>query len=492
MKKKPLDYEIENVGGIDHVQLRLVPGVNVLRGHNAAGKSSAMDAISRAQGASVPIERRDGTESGTVTGPGVSLRIRNVVKTTGDAEMQLADSGPLARLIDPGLKGTDAAARERVRALIELLELSVDDSFLVQLCQGDEGLLKWLRTDVKMEAVEDLMIASERLRNHSHGLAREQEDVVERSTGESAAIESRCKELLEAIGGPEQLSHETVETTKDRLDKVVRKHEREVAQCEAREELAEKQKAIAETLGDRPDYEQAGREMQSIGLKVESLDQEIDDLSAKVMKLQFQRDAERSKFKIAEKLVREREDTFSKWKRASEILDQPLEGPTRGYIELIKKDYVDRAHRELESAQRTHEYRVEEEKKAEAERTRDEADRLAIHYRDVSSAIPKILGEILADAGAPGLTVIDGRLHAIVTPNKHKDFEHRCSTGERVALALEVAATVYHGKVLPLDGLLWASLDPENRAAFAELAEKLSLYVITEEPATGTLRLENE
>jgi hypothetical protein len=89
------------------------------------------------------------------------------------------------------------------------------------------------------------------------------------------------------------------------------------------------------------------------------------------------------------------------------------------------------------------------------------------------------------------LTVVDGRLAAI-TDDSTKDFEARCSTGEKVFLALNVAATAYKGRVLPLSGEFWTSLDPHNRAEFAKTAKEFGLYVITEEPTAGGLRLDSE
>jgi ATPase subunit of ABC transporter with duplicated ATPase domains len=137
-------FKIENVGGIVRAELILKPGMNVLAGRNGAGKTSAMRAIVRAQGGGGELERRDGAERGVVEGPGVKLTVGKVVRTTGQAELSLAEATPLANLIDPGLKDTEAAARARIRALIELIRVPVDDAALDALSQGDAGLREWL------------------------------------------------------------------------------------------------------------------------------------------------------------------------------------------------------------------------------------------------------------------------------------------------------------------------------------------------------------
>ena len=45
MEQKVLDYEIDDVGGVEHLTLQLRPGVSVLRGKNAIGKTSAIQAV---------------------------------------------------------------------------------------------------------------------------------------------------------------------------------------------------------------------------------------------------------------------------------------------------------------------------------------------------------------------------------------------------------------------------------------------------------------
>jgi len=60
-----IDVRISNLGGITSAELRLEPGVNVLTGANGAGKTSAMRAVSRALGADVPVEVRDGADHGS-------------------------------------------------------------------------------------------------------------------------------------------------------------------------------------------------------------------------------------------------------------------------------------------------------------------------------------------------------------------------------------------------------------------------------------------
>ncbi|KKM68708.1 hypothetical protein LCGC14_1458230, partial [marine sediment metagenome] len=325
-KRESLDYEIDNVGGVKHASLRLRPGVNVLMGRNAAGKTSAMQAVVRAQGGKVPLERRDGTERGVISGPGVTLNVRQVVKSTGEAELELADTGPLARLIDPGIKGTEAAARERVRALIELLDLAVEDDSLRTLCANDEWLFDWLRKEVGLEAIDDLMVAAEKLRHHTHTLARGwEDDVAAGEIGETAASE-RCARLLEELGGTDALVDETPDEAGESLDTAIRQHERALAQCEARQELETKQRSIRGTLGERPSPEL------DAGL-VKSLAHELTDAREAMRRLRQElENVEREAGLIEANLVAARKDlgkteqNAARWDEQDAILREPLTG----------------------------------------------------------------------------------------------------------------------------------------------------------------------
>ena len=495
-----LDYEIKNVGGIDHVKLVLEPGVNVLRGANAAGKTSAMRAVVRAQGGKMPLERRDGSERGTVIGPGVTLNVRQVVKATGEAELNLADSGPLARLIDPRLKNTDAAARERIRALVELLELEVDDESLRALCPGAETPIAWLRREVNLEAIDNLLEASEKLKARLHALAREDEEGAARATMWKATAESRSAKIREELaGGGAAVLHssgariasgsvdETPAAARKAFDEAIREHERAVARCDARDVLNKQQRAIRATLGDRPlvdvgIVEGLERDVQKAKGELSSAQARVVDCTASLAHTETLLDEAK---KVA---ARARRDTES-WDAQDTILREPLEGPTPEEVDKLEITLVQAARRRLWRAEKSDELRKEEADTIAAEREEKAATKKAARYRELADAIPARLGEILHDAGAPGLTVIDGRLNAH-EGGRSRDFEHRCSTGERVALALDVAAAAYAGKVLPLDGEFWTSLDPEHRAAFHEIAIERGLYVLTEEPTAGELRVE--
>ena len=106
---------VENIGGITRFEFPLKLGVTELVGENGQGKSSSLNAAARLFGAEIPLEPRDGEEEGSVeeTTSGVKLIVRQATRRSGAADIAIADVGPLAELIDPGI--SDPKARNAAR-----------------------------------------------------------------------------------------------------------------------------------------------------------------------------------------------------------------------------------------------------------------------------------------------------------------------------------------------------------------------------------------
>jgi hypothetical protein len=490
--EKMLDYAITNVEGVERAELHLAPGVNVLRGRNAAGKTSAMRAVSRATGGQIPLERRDGSDHGTVEGPGVALRVGRVVRTTGEAELELADISPLTRLIDPQLKDSDAAARARIKALAEILDAKVDEEAIETLCQGDAAAAEWLRQEASRRPIEDLPEAAEALRLHQHALAREAEADRDRAAAAAVSHEERCAEILEALGGPGRLVDDDPEDLRRTLDEATRRHERAVAQCEARESLEARQEQIRATLGERPQTAAAVQEAERRRLEERAALERVQALERDLERARHELERASERSEMAASASAEMHEAEGAWLERQRVLEQPLDGPDRQEVARLKVELVDETARNLGIAERSAAYREAESSRLGAERSRDAAAITAQETRSLAATIPRQLGEILARAGAPGLTVIDGRLHALQEEGAPLDFERRLSDGQRVRAALDVASHAYRGRVVPLGGPYWQALDPDNRRRFAGMARERGLYVLTEEPTTGELRVEQE
>jgi len=490
MSAKEIEYEIRDVAGVAHATIKLRPGINVLLSRNAGGKTSAIRAITRAQGGDEDLERRDGSEFGSVTGPGVTLRIGKVTKRTGEAELSLADVSPLSTVIDPGFSDSDANARARVRALIDLLGLRVDDAAIETLASGDTDLLAWLRDTVQGESIDDLTVAAEKLRHYAHGLARSQEQRAEAAKGAAQAATDRCAIALKAVGGEAHLSEQTIEAARAALVEGSRSYERSVAQCEGREALETRQAEIREAIGERPDSTEEECSLIDDEADLQNTQDEIANLEAQLAAARETRAAQVAKIQARRDGIAERLSAAARWDEQQAVLEKSVEGPTRDELAILRTERVDGATAALEIATWSAEYRTAEAERLEANRVRERADIEASRLRAIATGISGRLGEIMARAGAHGLSVIDGRLHAEID-GEVKDFERRLSEGQRVRAVLDVAAQVYPHQVVPIAGGYWQALDPTAQRELAQLAAERGLYAVTEKPSEGELRVDH-
>lgn len=489
---RTLDFEITNVEGVAQATLHLTPGVNVLRGRNAAGKTSALRAVTRASGGATTLERRDGSEHGTVSGPGVMLRVGKTVRTTGETELELADVGPLAKLIDPGLKDSEAAARERLRALAEMLRLPLDDDAARTLAQGSEALYDWIfRAYIEDRIGDDLLEAAEQLKRRAQADAREAEAKAAQAKAKAQAAAADASRLLEEIG-PGRLLEEDPEQIRQELDRATREHERAVAQCEAREELERRQEEIRASLGIRPNAAAQLRLVPQRQAERAEAERRVNELKEELQRAQQEAVSAQHRLDAATRELDRVNEQAERWDERQSVLDEPLSGPTREEVERLKRDTVDVAAERLRRAEKTAEYSRADVARSSFTNDMTAFEKAALELRRIASGIPQALGMILRESGAQGLTVIDGRLHALQENGSPLDFETRLSDGQRVRYALDVAAQAFGDRVVPLDGRYWQALDPENRRQFVELARERGLYVLTEEPAEGELRVEHE
>jgi hypothetical protein len=64
------------------------------------------------------------------------------------------------------------------------------------------------------------------------------------------------------------------------------------------------------------------------------------------------------------------------------------------------------------------------------------------------------------------------------------------SLGQRTRIAADLtAAHSAKDSVIPLDPKFWLSLGDQNKIEFAEICAERGLYVVTEKPTSGALRV---
>jgi len=466
-------FQVHDVNGIADLTLSLTdPGVYVMRGRNGAGKTSALNAVRAALGdRSATAQPTDGVRSGTVEGPGVTLHVGKNRRRDGTPEVGLADSGPLATLIDPRLKGDEARAKARIQALLQLCPVTVTDEILSDLCCGQKLLLDSIGT----KQGNDLLGYAARVKTLAQSYARECETLAAEHKGAMAVADAKLGE----IGTVPEGTAEMLEEDERRLIEGATKHLAVLEQsCRQRKELEERQAQVRETLGERPAVEWH-RSRMSLA------DAAVNELKSKLALAQLEQTQAATNLRNAEKEA-------AAWDSRHRILEQPLTGASelevddarfslQNACELVTRSQTLRARRKaLEDLDRAR----------MAMRT---AEKEATSMRGVADAVPAALARALRGAGIPGLTVHEGKL-AIQTDAGVLDWEERLSFGQKVRLALQVALQAAHhdgARVFALDPEFWLALDPVHRTTANHIAKEMGVYLLTEEPAEGELRMES-
>lgn len=462
---------IHDVNGVHDLALSFgPPGVYRLRGRNGAGKTSTLNAVRAALGdKTATAQPTDGTATGTVEGLGVRLVVGRTKTKTGTPEVALADASPLATLIDPQLKGEAERAKARIQALLRLCPIEVSDDILEQLCGGNAALL-----DRVGRGGNDLLGYANRARLEAQALARELEAKASEHRGAMQVADAKMGEIGEVPEGTPESSDErdrgAIQHATSRLA---------VAEQSAKQraELESRQAEVRANLGERPNLDRFRSAASNTA-------DQVADLKAKL-------EAARAEHAAAVENLRKAEREAVAYDASARLLEQPLSGATdaevsdlrtelaqvEAAVELSRKLRARKAAWLAHAAARETALKLEEQSKA---------------LRGIADAIPGVLGHALAGAGIPGLTVHDGKL-AIRTDAGHLDWDSRLSFGQRVRYSLQLALQAAHAdgaKVYALDPEFWLALDPEHKRTVNDIATELGVWLITEEPADGDLRME--
>lgn len=480
---------VRNVGGVRDVSFELQPGINVLRGPNGSGKSSVLRAVSRALGGGDRIEVRDGSGRGEVHVAGVSLSIKSVIRSSGQAELSLADSGPLARLIDPGIDDPEKANAARLKAMLEMTPLPATEERIVKLA-GDDEVAEAVLLDLKDGRITDLLTASERCRLVAHSAKRVAADRAERMRGAVAAAKQREQEAISRLGGEELLVAVTATEAEALGHEAVRRLEVARVARQGRVELEARQAEARNAAGDVPDPTRYDADIALRQAAVAAHQRRIEELLEQVAK-------EREQFAgvVAdlEGLRRARAEEVKRLAQHGElgrILSIPVEGPTEEQVQALETALAQTKDL-FRAARLSDEVRAAREQVAALEVDLGASEARSETLGEVARTVGERIGDLLSELGLEGFTVTEaGRLAITDEQGEVHDFATRRSEGERIAAALRLAATAYPSKVVALDARYWLALDEEHRAEFARLAIEHDLFVLTEEPAEGELRVE--
>ena len=138
---KQLSILLRNVAHTLILSSPLSQAVNVLRGRNGIGKSTAIEAAAAALGAKADVSVKDGHIAGTVTIDGhVALHIGKRQTKNGAPSVEIGNASSIHDIIDPGIKDPVLRDAATIKAILAMAPVPVDDRVIAELTGGDSEL----------------------------------------------------------------------------------------------------------------------------------------------------------------------------------------------------------------------------------------------------------------------------------------------------------------------------------------------------------------
>ncbi len=484
--------EVKNAGPVRDFTIPLDkgPGIYEIVGENGEGKTNMLLAIARALGNDVPAVLRDGARELSVTLDNQVLLSLTKVTKAGDVEGALMSSSPIANLILPNVKDADAAEERRIQALLKLIDLPVTDEAIRTLCDQDENAFEFVMQQ-EGDTIRDLNIveAKERVRRRLHEMKRGVEGLAQRAQAEID---------VNTVEKPTVLSKKTPALARAEYEDSVAVRERLKGEASQRKEREAEREEIRGTIGKRPDV---GAYQNGVSAARERLQASCDYLATlKERLVALRREIEAQEGAVSdntEKLDEAQEalalagQSAASWARRKAILDSKITGATDADVEAATAE-AEKAAREVERARQTCAYNEACQRRKEAQETRERALEEFDKLEKLATGVTGRLGLLLSQAGVEGLTVDEDRLCLANADGSPGEAFYRLSFGERAKIACRLLASQRPPRgLLALPWQFFASLSPENRQEAVDVFSSHGLYVLTERPAAGELRVEH-
>lgn len=483
--------ELSNVGPIEHLSIPLNPegGVTVLKGQNGCGKSYAIAAAERTIGNDkIKLPIRDGAKKAEVEGCGVHVIIGGKTNSFGELEVEsLAGKFDLGKLVDPGIQDPAAADAARIKALLKLLDLPVEESVWHETVDGEERF-----NELGIELTGDPVTDAGRVKRALETEARKLEADADRLQGQ---YQTRIADLEEfgadviRDAGTLNVELETAIKAKATLDNQA---EVAVKDQQRRDEAKAKLDALPESnLPSLVEKAAAIKENRAAVVKV------VDDLEAQkeaIVKKIAEQDAIfaglEKDYKAANAAVdAEQQRCHDRTAFEAIISGDAMAGPTADEIAAAQAK-VDEARELVELGSRARQADKHAEQANQLKAAENEARKKALRLREAAKSTDTVLSDMVGRLGV-SLIVHEGRLSMLTDRGTDPEPFAELSQGERSRVATELGALrVGRGGVLPVPQEFWEGLDPANKQVIADTARKYGVNVITAEAAAGSIRAE--
>jgi len=480
---------IENLGPITRLPIELpeAGGVVVLKGHNGAGKSTALDTISAALGNKARPSVRDGAKAGSFDGLGLRMNISRTSRKTGELLCDTIEGRlDIGDLVDPGLVNAEAADTRRIKAILSLTGVKPDLAMFEGLIPAGD-----LREMVPPELTEkdDILALAARVKRAIELKARAEEGAAQRNESEAIGLDKSVAEIdLNADCDSAALQERLEECI--RAESILR--ERHEAGTKATEQAADAQ-AILDSLSQTV----AGDVLEQLRIRTAALTEANCRLSQAQEALRFAEEERKTAFlahadasAAAAKLTNQQR--LLDKSRAALAEAQKVKPVPPELLEAAAKDTL-AARQAVELGALVREAKQTQKKALTARAAADQSRAKAEQWRQAAAGIDEVLSDQVSKLNTPlKVRIREGVVQMVIEHHIRGEVRYaELSDGERYRVAIDLAAEVVGtGGALRLNQAAWEALDPDNRAAVDAHAKARGVTIFTAEATAGALRSE--
>lgn len=468
---------IEDVGPIHKLSIPIPEegGIVVLRGPNATGKTTAINAASAVAGKSAAkkaLTPRDGKKTGRVAYQSVKLNVGRSVRQTGELEVSAIVGGlDVASVVDPGYSDPVVADKHRLRAILSIAaDTESQKGFAKQLGSMASGV-ELQMTDGDLSECNDLLELTESVRRKAQAAAREIEAEIQSLRANVQAIRANH---------PDDVDGEPATT-----DKIL------AAQADVLKASEAYGLAVTAEQTGKAKHEAAFQASLELAKKrserttiptVEQATAAFDEARAAVERLAKDLEHAKTIYHVRENELAQAESLERFFKEMQATIEAAGGGDP---LDLARA--VDRAREAFEQAQE----KAERLKRSlEADKARQQANALerqanSLNWRAsalrvlASTGIDDLIGSAAKEL-IHGLEIEDGRL-MFRSKNRGLVPFAELSSGERWTVALEMAARAVPRGFVPIHQEAWEGLDFDNRRLVAGIARQTGAVILTAE-----------
>ena len=477
---------INNVGPIEHLEIPIPEhgGVVVLRGGQGVGKSTAIQAISKALGGNAKgLTTRDGEQRGTVEFGQARLSVtRSRTTKRGSIEVAEIDSKlDLSKLVDPQIDDPEKADAARMRALVNLTGVEANPADYYELVGGKDAF-ESLAVDTSTKSPVEL---AGRVKRALEREARKFEKQSDQEAGKAAAAAAISEGVdLAAESDPAKLQA-AYDVARDKVVSLVERKraydEQESTRAEARKNLE-----AAESSYAGPDPSSATEAIEATRAQLQealeaknAAEQAYLEAKDKLADVQGKHNQAVANLHAAEQHYRNMEG----WREA--LGTSVAAGPTDAEIEQARAEQAE-AQQRIELGAKVRAVREQEKVSQAHKHAANNAKKVSTLLRDAAKGTDEVLSSLIPSGP---LRVEAGRL--VLTTDRGTEPYAELSEGERWKLAIDLAA-----EQLPPHGLLtapqvaWEGLTLSTREQVKRHAVERGVVIITAEAVDGELGAE--